>query len=169
MSTTHALELSFSEKSETRISLLVRGIFWPFWPLRGRVNLDVDSVFLKLPKQQSLSLGKNRIHSFIFDYRGAGVFVFLRLQDEPVPEEPAAEETETEEVGDQEPSETTEAAAPKPKPKAAAKPAGKKKAEPEPEPEPEFEKKYLGLFSKPSDAEELMALLQKLDFQIVKL
>lgn len=148
MGNVKSLQLSFGKKSEDRIDILIRGVFWPFWPLRGQVSFQTNEIHLKLPGKGLEILEKRRIEHLLLDKLGAGVFVQLVLADESTPD--IVEEPEPEE-------------APETKPK----PKGKAKVEPKEPEKPPLEKIYLGFFADPNDARELGKFVEKQQIPVV--
>ncbi len=151
MSQVKSIQIHYWKKEEKRIELLLRGVFWPLWPLRGKAIFEPDCVRLKLPfSKQWEVLPRERVDHLLLDKLGAGVFAILVLHSLSEPAKAATDPAEAEA-----PVAEPEAPAAKPVAKPAARAAKEKAAAAEPAPEPPREKRYLGFFADPAEAEEL--------------
>lgn len=179
MSQVKSIQIHYWKKEEQRIELLLRGVFWPLWPLRGKAVFEPECVRLKLPFSKEWEvLPRERVDHLLLDKLGAGVFAILVLHPPPEPvkvepeaegEAPAAETpaAAADEAQAEKPAAKPVVRAAKPAPaetaaeasaeKPAAKPAARaaKAAPAEPAPEPPREKRYLGFFADPDEAQEL--------------
>ncbi len=169
MSQVKSIQIHYLKKEAQRIELLLRGVFWPLWPLRGKAIFEPEYVRLKLPFSKEWEvLPRERVDHLLLDKLGAGVFAILILHPPPEPSkvepEPAEGEAQTP-AADAPAAQPAETPAAKPVAKPAARAA--KAAPVEAPPEPPREKRYLGFFGDPAEAEELGGRLSQWGYGLV--
>ena len=137
-----ALLLEYLKEEEDSVRLLIRGLFWPFWPWRGHAEMDGKKIVLKLPGKPLETIPPDRVAEIRFKQLGAAIFVFVDVKAQsiaPVAVEKSLDENDEAAVEEEKQAEEVT--------------------------EPVMQTRYLGFFNKHPNALRLHAFLEKAGYQ----